>query len=348
MKTIWIELDHTTYPVYLGTNIITKLSDLLPHQEEVLIITDQVVERHHLHKLTSVLKSKYYVYTLSATPEANKTLQDYERLVSFALAHHFTRNLVVIAFGGGAVGDFAGFFAATYKRGVKWLQIPTTLLAHDSSVGGKVALNFGEVKNVLGSFHQPDLVLYDLQFLQTLNQREVLSGFAEIIKHDLLSTGKLIQEVFSLENILSDLNRLESIIYDAIMTKYQYIKSDVYDEKGVRQYLNLGHTLGHGLERHSHLSHGEAILFGLCFDVYLSNPAWSKSLYEHFLKLGYFHDLPCIALEDLVKAMQNDKKNSNDSLTFNSLLSVGQPDMITLSISEFISYYQAFLKEVVA
>src|SRR6185312_13145009 len=182
--------------------------------------------------------------------EQAKQFPIYEACLTFALENGLDRKSCIIAFGGGAVGDLAGFVAATYMRGIAFLQVPTTLLAHDSAVGGKVAINHPLGKNMIGAFHQPEAVVYHTPFLQSLPEKEWRSGYAEVIKHALIGDVELYHWLKEEVQTLADL-RDEKLIH--ILTKAIPVKANVVSqdetEKGVRAHLNFGHTLGHALEK---------------------------------------------------------------------------------------------------
>lgn len=348
MYTLTMPSTAGTYPVHIGEGAIALLSAYLPHHE-VLIVTDQKVKAYHLTTLMNQLQNKHVsVFTLSEAPERDKTLDGYRRLLDFALARRFSRQGCVLAFGGGAVGDFAGFFAATYMRGVDYLQLPTTLLAHDSSVGGKVALNHGNVKNVVGHIYFPKAVLYDLTFLSTLPKEEWDSGLGELIKHDLLNDGTLINDLSACPSPLTIVTRrLPDYIRQAMETKARYVGTDFYDKQQTRKFLNLGHTLGHAIESAYGVRHGLAVLYGLCFDVYLKRPELAKEYFQLFRTCGFFNDMPALDGETLRLMMVHDKKNqSPETLHFISLIGIGQPCSVFLTHDEFLSRFQSFQNEV--
>lgn len=346
MKVIDINPDDGSYPVIIGNQILTELKHYIKPSQTILVITDELVSSYHMKTLQALLKDyEILIYRLSQTPEQDKHLSEYQKCVDFAITHYLDREACVLAFGGGAVGDFAGFFASTYKRGIDFIQVPTTLLAHDSSVGGKVALNHHDVKNVIGQFYQPKAVIYELSFLKTLDEEQIRSGFAEVIKHDLLSDGKMVFSLNNITDLLQDEEQLELVLEQAILTKYHYIKDDLYEQGSTRQYLNLGHTLGHAIETLYHKSHGEAILYGCCFDCYLVNPNLAYRLYDQCKKLGYFRISIEFEIDLLIESMKHDKKNQQQLLKFVVLESIGQPKMKSLSSDDFTILFKQFHKE---
>lgn len=350
MKELTIETPIGSYPVQIGRGILKELVHAIDKTSPVLIVTDENVAKFHLDTLIEVLKDyKTFIFTLGPTPEKDKQLTTYAKLVTFVLDAKLSRKTTVLAFGGGAVGDFAGYFAATYMRGVPFIQVPTTLLAHDSSVGGKVALNHGGVKNIIGTFYQPKAVIYELSFLDTLPLEEKRSGLGELIKHDLLSDGSFLNKLIhynEIEDVFKDEVRFEEELTRAIEIKYSYLKDDVYDQGGKRKYLNLGHTLGHGMEAHYGIPHGEAILFGLCFSLYLTQEEIGIEFYHHFLRLGFFRFMKDgfnMNIDDLLNAMDHDKKNVDEKLHFISLDQIGKPNSIFLTHEAFTSTFHQFI-----
>ncbi len=198
--------------------------------------------------------------------ESSKSLSQFEQLITEALKAGLDRNSAVIALGGGVVGDLAGYVAAAYMRGIRFIQIPTTILAHDSSVGGKVAVNHPQAKNIIGAFHQPEMVLYDLATLQTLPEREVKSGLAEVVKHGLIWDAEFVDWLdANADKLLAlDAEALGYALYKGSSVKAAVVSQDER-ENDLRAILNLGHTIGHALEavaNYNELQHGEAFQSG--------------------------------------------------------------------------------------
>ncbi|QVK16979.1 3-dehydroquinate synthase [Mycoplasmatota bacterium] len=337
MKKITINALDKNYDIYIG-DVLKTLKQFITTDEKVLIITDDTVKDIHLETLKKVVQTDY-LFSLPENPENSKNLSSYEKCIDYCVNHYLDRNVLVLAFGGGVVTDFAGFFASTYKRGVRLIHLPTTLLSHDSSVGGKTALNFHEIKNVIGSFYQPDVVIYHLDFLKTLPEKEILSGFGEVFKHDLLSEGYILNQLMdenrSLYQLVDDDFFMEEILYRSILVKKIYIEMDIYDKLGKRQFLNFGHTLAHGIEIIDQYSHGEAVSLGICFDLFLSDNPFYELFYQKLIDWGYFKTKPVFHIEDMLKIIKNDKKNENEFLKFIGLYRFGQPYEINLTIEEF-------------
>ncbi len=207
MSKIEIQTSSKQYPVWVGFDILSTLPEqieLLGTISSILVIVDETVQGLHLPTLLNVLPKENHVYVVP-NGEGCKTFSVYEEVLTFALEKRLDRKSLVIAFGGGAVGDLAGFVASTYMRGIPFIQVPTTLLAHDSAVGGKVAINHKLGKNMIGQFHQPVAVVYDLNFLKTLPEEEWLSGFGEVIKHSMLDEHHFYEELKDECRSISDL-----------------------------------------------------------------------------------------------------------------------------------------------
>ena len=249
------------------------------------------------------------------------------KIVDQAVKSGIERSSLCIALGGGVVGDLAGFAASIYQRGIDFIQIPTTLLAQvDSSVGGKVAINHHSGKNLLGSFHQPRLVIIDTDTLRTLNNREFTSGLGEVVKYGIVYD----HEFFSyLEAHAEELIELEEISLQKTIYRSCQIKSEIVaqDEKeeGLRAILNLGHTFGHAVEKlgdYKLFRHGEAVAMGITAACYLSHRIGlmtteeMKRVEKLFMKLQLKSQFPSFAPEDVISAMQADKKIKNRKINF--------------------------------
>jgi 3-dehydroquinate synthase len=274
-KTLQVELGERSYPIHIGDGLLRQTATLLQEVgivpgRTLLIVTDQHVAPLYLDLLVTQLAAAGYHVTTSVIEagEQSKSLAVYERIMTEAIEAGLDRKSALLALGGGVVGDLAGFVAATYMRGIDFVQLPTTLLAHDSSVGGKVAINHPLGKNLIGAFHQPRMVLYDTAALQSLPKREVAAGFAEVVKHGLISDETFVQW---LEEHAEELWQLQAeyvaeAIHRGCAVKAAIVSADE-TEQGQRALLNLGHTFGHALEAlhdYARLNHGEAISIGMC------------------------------------------------------------------------------------
>ncbi|MDU4698294.1 MAG: 3-dehydroquinate synthase, partial [Paenibacillus sp.] len=256
MRTLEVDLGERSYPIYIGGGLLGKAGDFfeqhkLSTKSPVLIVTDDHVAPKYLPVVEAALQAKGYrtVSKVVKSGEKSKSLDVYEDVMTAAIEGGLDRRSVVVALGGGVVGDLAGFVAATYMRGVAFVQMPTTILAHDSSVGGKVAVNHRLAKNMIGAFHQPDMVLYDVDSLQSLPPRDVRAGLSEMVKHGLIWDAAFADWC---REHTADLLALDPEALGYGLTQGCSIKAQVVSvderENGLRAILNLGHTLGHAIE----------------------------------------------------------------------------------------------------
>ncbi|MFJ7725553.1 3-dehydroquinate synthase [Neobacillus sp. NPDC097160] len=356
METVLIETESKKYPVFVGEGIIKELNAFLSKHfsnlTKILIITDQTVAGLHLEKLQSVLKTWNPVIFTAPSGEKAKTFEVFYEALSTALENRLDRNSVILSFGGGAVGDLSGFVAASFMRGIPFIQVPTTILAHDSAVGGKVAINHPLGKNMIGVFYQPEAVFYDLEFLKTLPIHEIRSGFAEVIKHALIADPNfyhwLKTDVHDLNSLT--LEQLSDILVKGIRIKNEFVSQDER-ETGVRAYLNLGHTLGHAIESemgYGNFTHGEAVMIGMVFALKLSNEllglAFHLNEFTDWVKrLGYETNIPDqLSFESLIGKMKQDKKSVGESIRFVLLNEVGQPRLQEISETVLLNELNSF------
>lgn len=282
-KTITVALGERSYPIYIGADALSE-ENLAAHVggSQVAVITNELVAPLWLDALKAALGSKATELDVFVLPdgEAEKTLANYATILDFLIASRHNRSTTVIALGGGVVGDMAGFAAATYQRGVKFLQVPTTLLAQvDSSVGGKTAVNHPRGKNLIGAFYQPQAVFADLRLLATLPDRELKAGLAEVLKYGIIRDSQFFN--WLRENAADLLAGSAESLTTAIARSVE-IKADVVaaDERegGIRAILNYGHTFGHAIESltgYERYLHGEAVAVGMVMAADLS---WRSGL----------------------------------------------------------------------
>jgi 3-dehydroquinate synthase len=295
-----------SYPIYVGSGLIsTAVADIfnsvLPNAgKHILIVSNNTIAEHYLPTLIANLTAagierEYIQQALFPDGETFKNLTIYSEIMDVLVKHRFNRDCTIIALGGGVVGDMAGFVAATWQRGVPFLQIPTTLLAQvDSSVGGKTAVNHPSGKNLIGAFHQPAAVIIDIDSLATLPAREFKAGLAEVIKYGVMADADFF--AWLEENMPLLLSRdAETLIY--AITKSCELKARIVaadeTEQGVRALLNLGHTFGHAIEAATHYKtwlHGEAVAVGMIMAAYLA------------VQQGYLAHSDAIRIEQLIDA----------------------------------------------
>lgn len=276
MKQLTVELGTRRYPVIIGNTILDQIRSLLSLQRPVFVISNSTVEALFFKTVRQALGTLYRGHFLMPDGEQYKTLATYSEAMDAIMASGLHRDGIILALGGGVVGDLAGFVAATFQRGVSLIQVPTTLLAQvDSSVGGKTAVNHPLGKNMIGAFHQPDGVLIDTATLHTLPDRELKAGIAEIIKYGVIDD----HEFFSWleQNMALLLARNEPALQHAIAVscaiKARIVANDER-EQGQRALLNFGHTFGHVIENdqgYGNWLHGEAVAAGMVIATHLAS-----------------------------------------------------------------------------
>ena len=274
MRSIFVRLAQNSYQILVGTGILERAPSLLEKLrlgKRVVVVTEKRVARHHLSRLTRALKKKgveYQIFYL-AQGERAKQAEEIFRLYRFLLKNHFERRDAVIAFGGGAVGDAAGFTASTYLRGVPLIQIGTTLLAQvDSSIGGKTGINLPEGKNLVGTFYQPRLVISDVTLLKTLPRRELVASLGEVVKYGVIRNAQLFRYLEKrIKSVLAgNLKSLEEVVFRSARIKAGVVERDERETRGERMILNYGHTFAHAFEasrKFRGIRHGEAVALGM-------------------------------------------------------------------------------------
>ena len=289
-------------------NLETQIKSYCKYEGELLLIIDDNISQLY----PSLLKNITPKIWISKSGEETKTLTEYQKAIEFFLKQGVHRNSHLITLGGGSTSDFGGFIASTLLRGISWSAIPTTLLAMvDAAIGGKTGIDSNLGKNLIGSFHHPDFVFLNNEFLNTLEPDQVVSGMGEVIKYALLDRN--LRKV-----ILSGKDRVE-IIRDCIAYKQQIVQQD-FKEKGQRVKLNLGHTFGHGIEKFFHLSHGESVIFGCYLIFWLTDNKKLLNLLKQ-VKESLINQKLSFVIEDgqwdeLIHFMLNDKKNLSDTIQF--------------------------------
>jgi 3-dehydroquinate synthase len=284
MPTVQVDLGERSYEVLVENGLLARAGGAIAKaglKGRAAIISDETVARHHGQALRASLEAAGYQPSLHLVPagEASKSMSRVEELCSSLAAAGHDRRSLVVALGGGVVGDLAGFVAAVFYRGVPFVQVPTTIVAQvDSSVGGKTGVNLAEGKNLLGAFHQPKLVIVDPAVLATLPAREYHEGFAEVIKHAAIRDAAMLPEIARLDPSTREVPA--DLIARNIAIKARIVEADEHETKGIRALLNFGHTIGHGIEAavpYGEMLHGEAISLGLRAALLLSEKHASLS-----------------------------------------------------------------------
>lgn len=277
MKTLTVDLGSRSYPIYIGEGLLDQAQLLLPHLagSQVMLVSNETVAPLYLERVKAHLGEHRYAEVILPDGEEFKTLEVLDRIFDALLRARFDRRCTLVALGGGVVGDMTGFAAAVYQRGVAFIQIPTTLLAQvDSSVGGKTGVNHPLGKNMIGAFHQPRCVIADINTLDTLEQRQVSAGLAEVIKYGLIRDPEFFNWLEA--NMDGLVNRDHRLLAEAVdvscRDKAEVVAADER-EAGIRALLNLGHTFGHAIETgmgYGAWLHGEAVGAGMAMAADMS------------------------------------------------------------------------------
>lgn len=328
--------------------------------DRLFILCDEVVAELHAPLITS-LRTMLPEPTFLAVPatEEAKGTDSLARVWSWLAEEGATRRSVLILIGGGALLDFGGFAAATYMRGIRTINVPTTLLAMvDASVGGKTAIDYHGVKNLIGAFHLPLEVFVDIDFLRTLPIEGLLSGYGEIIKHATLMGVEAWREVCRIGDPVALMDEeWEALIAKSIAYKSSIVEADP-EEQGLRRILNAGHTVGHALEAYSHsnphrrtLPHGEAVVFGLLIESYITTlvRGGSRDYIRQLMYLARELYSPfiytCKDYPELIRLMRHDKKNSSGKIVLMGVLAPGEIEPIELDDEGIIKEGLDFLRE---
>ena len=308
------------YPIVIGENSLTSFSFI--DYSQIAILVDENTKRDCFSKLP---KLDNLIIIEIKSGEENKNINTCNFIWEQLTKYNFDRNSLLINLGGGVIGDMGGFCASTYKRGIDFIQIPTTLLAMvDASIGGKLGINFNVLKNQIGIFSYPKTVLINPLFLETLPDNQLKSGFAEVVKHALISDKNLWNR---LRNTSFEEQNWEEIIETSIQIKNKIVLSDPL-EKGERKKLNFGHTFGHAiesyyLEKGTSILHGEAVFMGILLEIEISSLSdLEKSEIKKYI-LSSFSLPHCPNKSDLIKYLKNDKKNSDGKISFSLLKKIG-------------------------
>ncbi len=349
------EFQFKDFSIYAGSDVLEiLLENLIEHSySRVFVLMDENTKKYCLPKISKYLFDIYPIVIPSG--EQHKTLATAQVIWNELFKQNADKNSVLINLGGGMVGDIGGFCAAIYKRGIEYINIPTTLLSMvDSSVGGKTAVDFYHIKNSLGVIQQPKSVYIFPDLLNTLPLPELRNGFAEMLKHGLIADDDYWQELLGVTEY--ELPRLASLINGSVKIKMKIVKKDMFEIRD-RKRLNFGHTIGHAIEAYSlkndkvPLKHGEAVAIGMVCESYLSKikSGLSGKELQHISQviLSRFpkYSMRNILSPELIKIMRQDKKNSNDTLQFTLLRTIGK-STVNQECSEYeitaaLNYYDS-------
>jgi 3-dehydroquinate synthase len=347
MKLIKLKINTKTqnYPIIIGSNLILDISKIIKDNslnfKQCLLIIDKKISKKIISQIKKSLNGKKIYVHLFKANEINKNINNVNKILDILLNKNFSREDCLISVGGGITGDITGFVASLFKRGLKFINIPTTLLSQvDSSIGGKTGVNTKYGKNLIGSFYQPNLVISDIQFLKTLPNREIICGYGEILKHSLIANKNFFNFLSKNTNKIINLKSpfIEKAIFESCKIKKNIVEKDE-KEKNLRKILNFGHTFAHAYEASlgysKKLNHGEAVILGM-------KTALSFSLKNNLLKKDVFNSinnhitnskLPSnvkrfFKTKDLKKIMYfmlKDKKNYSDKISLVLLKKIGSP-----------------------
>lgn len=334
---IHMDLNENSYDIIVERGVLEKAGTHLNLNRRVLVVTDSGVPGIYAQTLANQCKAP--VICTVESGEASKSIGTFEKLLHTMLENGFSRKDCVVAVGGGVVGDLSGFVASAYMRGVDFYNIPTTLLSQiDSSIGGKTAINFGGIKNIVGAFYQPKKVLIDPELLKTLPKRQISNGLAEAIKMALTSDRELF-EIFENKDIESS---IDEIIIRSLNIKKSVVEQDE-KESGIRKILNFGHTIGHGIESYGNMNelyHGECVALGLI-------PMCGERIRPRVvdvLKKCNLYNLMDFDWNKISQAALHDKKADGDSVTVTIVNEIGTYKMETLKFSKVMDMAEVCLK----
>ena len=343
MQILTVNLAHRSYPIYIGSGLIHDQNLLQQHiiGSQMMVVSQENVAKHYLEIVKNAFKKLHCDTMIILDGETSKSIATWQQILDHLLQQHHHRNTTLVALGGGVVGDVTGFAAATYQRGINFIQIPTTLLAQvDASVGGKTAVNHPLGKNMIGAFYQPKAVIIDVDTLITLPEREFRAGMTEIVKAGLLADISFFNWLEkNLSNLFAkDKDILIEAIKKAVQIKSSIVEEDETEKTGSRALLNLGHTFAHAIESSTHYKtylHGEAVAIGICIAAALSERrSWLskeevKRIHQFFMAAKLPTALPATITNDqLVTAMLFDKKINQKGLVFILLSKLGHAQVV--------------------
>ena len=364
---IKVKSENSNYEIIIGNNILNvlpkKIKKTCPNAKKIGLIIDSNVPRKFKFLIKSLLKNYQIFFFTYKVSENLKSFSNANKLVEKCIKKNFNRSDVLIALGGGILGDFCAFSASILKRGINFINIPSTLLSQvDSSIGGKTGVNSAYGKNLIGTFYQPKLVVSDISLLSSLPRREMICGYAEILKHSLISKNNLFKWLKSnTKNIIDDKNTklLHLAIKQSCKIKLFYVNRDV-KESGTRMTLNFGHTFAHAIEAQnkfsSKINHGEAVLIGMMLATklsFLKKICTSKTLNELILiyKNNNFNYsinkfFKPKEYNKIVDYMLSDKKNNDKNINLILLKKIGKTT-IPGECKVSLSYLKTIFKKII-
>lgn len=331
----------------------TSISQFAPHK--IFIIADKNTHEYCFPLFGKLLNHQNVYVKIIGQGEKSKNINTVKDIWNFLQENKCDRNDLLINLGGGMILDIGGFAASTYKRGIQYINIPTTLLSMvDASVGGKVGFNFNDYKNHIGLFSQPAYVIINSIFLSTLDRRQLYSGWAEMIKHGIIHSESHLENLLTRTPGEIDTDTMNKLIGESVSIKNYFVENDPY-ENNIRKALNFGHTIGHALEsyslKNSPLLHGEAVVAGMICELYLSrkfnglSKQKEKKIKTYLTKHYPFIQLKNDILDDIIDYMKHDKKNRAGKINFVLIKSPGAYSIDNFidinSIKESLEYYSS-------
>lgn len=337
----------------LERDLVSAISEC--EHDRIFVLTDETTQQLCWPKIKNFKALKDCTPIIIKATDTHKNLDTLAEVWQALSNGGATRHSLMINLGGGMVTDLGGFAASTFKRGIDFINIPTTLLAMvDASVGGKTGINFGGLKNEVGVFNDSKFVILDTEFLKTLDAENICSGYAEMLKHGLISTETMWEELVSFDLDKPDLKQLQRMVGDSVKVKERIVEQDPH-EQGIRKALNLGHTFGHAFEswalKRKPILHGYAVAFGLIPELYLSVaktgfPTEKMRQTVNFIKEFYGTlDITCDDYDELIELMHHDKKNQNGIINFTMLGGIGDIRINQTATTEEIKEALDFFRE---
>ena len=326
MRQLKINLKDDSYDIFIENGLIDKASEYIKNvykNKKVYIITDSNVEKLYLNQVMKSLEKDFIVdYVVIPAGEESKCLSVYSNVIEELIKKDIRRNELLLALGGGVIGDLVGFIASTLYRGLPYVSIPTSLLSQmDSSIGGKTGIDFYNRKNIIGCFKQPSLVLIDPLTHKTLEKREFNNGMGELIKHAVIGNNVLFNKL--LNKAIID----EDIIYESLSVKKRVVEVDPFDQ-GMRMLLNFGHTFGHSIELKMNLKHGEAVAVGMLMAIKfgIDLGLTDSLIYNKVKEVLDLYELPSyeVNYKEYLSETMYDKKNLAGTINFVLVNKIGE------------------------
>ena len=352
MYNLNVNLPDKKYQIVIKKGIMSEIGEKIKEiykAKKIAVITDTNVNKIYGDKLKDDLENSGFEvdFVVVEAGEKSKSISVLESVYDKLLSFGITRGDMIITFGGGVVGDLGGFAASTLLRGIKFIQIPTSLLAQiDSSIGGKVAVNLPKGKNLVGSFYHPEIVFIDPDLLKTLDKRFIADGMAEVIKYGCIRDKKLFDKLLGYSSEEELFENIEEVIYNCCDIKREVVESDEKD-LGIRMILNFGHTLGHVIENYFNYekyTHGEGVAMGMYHitmkseELGITKKGSAELIKQALLKYKLPYELPEMSSENILETINLDKKSHVDSISLVLLEEIGNCFLKKINRSEIFDY----------